>query len=121
MKAIALFLLVALAACTTMSVSPDKEALCGPRPTEEQAMSAVQTYVERVGLRDPSSAQVRNIRVEGPMRWIKGLVQGGGYNYGWQIAFEINAKNSFGGYVGFRTKYILLMPNGMTYWWMEND
>jgi len=91
-KAIAVFLLVALVACTTMSVSPDKEALCGPRPTEEQARRAVQGYVERVGLKDPSSAQVRDIRVEGPMSWYKGLIQGGGYSYGWQIAFELNAR-----------------------------
>jgi len=75
-----------------MSVSPDKEALCGPRPTEEQARRAVQGYVERVGLKDPSSAQVRDIRVEGPMSWYKGLIQGGGYSYGWQIAFELNAR-----------------------------
>lgn len=119
MKVIAVFSLVALAACTTVSVSPDKEALCGPRPTQEEARRAVQTYVESVGLKDPSSAQVRDIRVEGPMSWYKGLVQGGGYNYGWQIAFELNAKNSFGAYVGFTTKRILLMPDGKTYFYME--
>lgn len=119
MKVIVVFLLVVLTGCTTMSVKPDELALCGPRPTDEQAWASVQTYIENVGFYDPGSAQVRNIRVEGPMSWYKGLAGGGGYNYGWQIAFEVNAKNVYGGYVGFKTKRILLMPDGKTYFRKE--
>ncbi len=120
-KVVAVVASAMLSACTTASVSPDKEALCGPRPTEEQARSAVQAYVERVGLKDPNSAQVRDIRVEGRMSWYNGLLNGGGYSYGLQIAFELNAKNSFGAYVGFRTRHILRTPDGMTRWRAEID
>lgn len=116
-KTIAVLALVALSACTTAAVGPDKEALCGPRPTELQARNAVQVYVDRVGLKDPSSAQVRDLRIEECTSWYMGLFKGGGYFYGWQIAFELNAKNRFGAsYLGFQTRRILLTPDGMTHW-----
>lgn len=113
-RILAIFALLMLTACTT--VSPDQKSLCGLRPTEEQAKNAVQVYINQGGLKDPSSAQIRNIRIENPTRYYKGLINGGGYNYGWQIAFEYNAKNSFGGYVGYKVKRILRTPNGMIYW-----
>lgn len=110
----AIFALLTMTACTT--VPPDLISLCGTRPTDEQAEAAVQKYINTAGLKDPSSAQVRNIRIENPTRYYKGLINGGGYDYGWQIAFEYNAKNSFGGYVGYKVKRILRTANGMIYW-----
>lgn len=122
---IAALALVALSACTTAAVGPDKEALCGPRPTELQARNAVQVYVDRAGLEDPSSAQVRDLRIEDCTSWHKGLFKGegyrygwgGGYYYGWQIAFEFNTKYRAGAsYIGFQTRRILLTPDGGTHW-----
>jgi hypothetical protein len=86
---------------------------CGPRPTMAQAEWGVQYFVQNVGLKDPSSAQVRNIQI---------VKQTGQYNihgniYGWLVTFELNAKNSFGAYVGFRTKEIIMMSGGTRVWY----
>lgn len=54
----------------------------------------------RSSLKDPGSAQVENLR--GPSRvTMKGSMLGPP-QYGWGICANVNAKNSFGGYVGFR-------------------
>ena len=116
---IATVLLAITAGCTTLSVGPEEESLCGPRPSEAQARDAVQVYIDRVGLKDPSSAQVRDVRVADSAKWYKGLINGGGYNYGWEISFQLNAKNSFGAYIGFKDRKVLLAPGGMVQWRME--
>lgn len=115
-KLLIVFWLLTLAACTTLPVKPEDEARCGPMPTYAEAQNSVQAYVDGVGLKDPSSAQVRNIRVVGPTSWYNGLINGGGYSYGWQITFDLNAKNSFGAYVGFSTREILRLPDGTVRW-----
>lgn len=124
-KTIAIVALLALSACTSAAVGPDKDALCGARPSQMQARNAVKVYVARAGLEDPSSAQVRNVRIEGCTSWRKGLFKGGGYYYGWggghyygwQIAFELNARYRVGGsYTGFLARRILLTPDGATHW-----
>ena len=112
-------LLAALVGCSTV-LSQNDEALCGPRPTEEQAKTAVQVYIDGVHLKDPGAAQVKDIVVGGTAKWYKGLVNGGGYNYGWQISFQLNAKNSYGGYVGVQPRSILLCGGGRVYWSLES-
>ena len=114
-KLMGLMLLAAFTGCTTM-VSQNDEALCGPRPTGEQAENAVKVYVDGVGLKDPGAAQVKDIVIVGKAKWYKGLVNGGGYNYGWEISFQLNGKNSYGGYVGFQPRKILLCDGGRVYW-----
>lgn len=122
-KASSLFalLLVVSSACSSIPMDPEDVAQCGPRPTDAQASAAVQVFVDRGGLKDPSSAQVRDIRIESRMSWFNGLVNGGGYTYGWQVAFELNAKNSFGAYVGFKTRHVLVVMDGSTRWKYEPD
>lgn len=120
-KLLIVFWLLTLSACTTLPVKPEDEARCGPMPTFTEAQNSVQTYVDGVGLKDPSSAQVRNIRVVGPTSWYNGLINGGGYSYGWRIVFDLNAKNSFGAYVGFKTREILRLPDGTVRWRMVID
>lgn len=124
-KTMAVLALVGLSACTAAAVGPEKEALCGPRPTQLRARNAVKVYVDRAGLEDPSSAQVKDIRIEDCASWHKGLIKGGGYYYGWgggyyygwQIAFELNARYRAGGsFTGFQTRRILLTPDGATHW-----
>jgi hypothetical protein len=92
---------------------------CGPEPTPDQVQDAINIWVRNAGLKDPSSAQIQNVRVIGRSGMYKGLVNGGGHEYGWMIEFQVNAKNSFGGYVGFRTRHVLRMPNGRAMWQME--
>jgi hypothetical protein len=125
-KTIAGLALIALSACTSAAVGPDKEeALCGARPSHMQAQNAAKVYVDSAGLEDPSSAQVRDVRVEDCTSWHKGLFKGGGYYYGWgrgyyygwQIAFELNTRYRIGGsYTGFRARRILLTPDGAIHW-----
>ncbi|MGH8273152.1 MAG: hypothetical protein ACRES9_02680 [Gammaproteobacteria bacterium] len=109
-----------LAGCTTAGVSQDEMQLCGPRPTQQQTLNAVAAYIQDSDLKDPASAQVKNVRVVGPKKMYKGLVNGGGWSYGWQIVFDLNAKNSFGGYVGYCPVKILREANGKVHWNAES-
>ena len=94
---------------------------CGPEPSQVQIEAAVQTWVQSAGLKDPGSAQTRNAWTIGRRGMYNGLINGGGYSYGWMVEFQVNGKNSFGGYVGFRTRHVLLTPDGRTHWQMEMD
>lgn len=107
--------MMALAGCSTV-VNERDQSMCGPRPSEEEAQNAVQVYINGVGLKDPAAAQVKDVTIIGPGKWYKGLVNGGGYNYGWEISFQLNGKNSYGGYVGFQPRKILLCQGGRVYW-----
>lgn len=115
-KYLVFIVLILVTSCTTINVKPEEEYLCGPAPTYEQAQNAIKTFIERSGLKDPNSAQIRDIRIGERSAWVKGLINGGGYNYGWTIKFEINAKNSFGAYVGFTRREVLLQPDGLVRW-----
>ena len=61
----------------------------------------MQSYVAAVPWKDPASVQVRNVRLQGCGSHWRGLINGGGYLVGREIDFEVNAKNSYGGYTGF--------------------
>jgi hypothetical protein len=72
----------------------------------------VQVYVAENDWKDPGSVQVRNIRLLGCV-----AERIGGERYvGWNIYLEVNAKNSYGGYIGFEGRYILRAINGTTHW-----
>ena len=78
-------------------------------------MVDVQTYC-REGLNDPGAALFRNVTVSGPTRSYKGLVNGGGYIYGWRVIFEVNGKNSYGGYTGWQAHSLMATPDGKIHW-----
>jgi hypothetical protein len=121
LKNFLLVMAILLVGCTTMTVSDVDEAKCGPRPTEDQMQSAVHAYVEAAGFKDAESVRIQKVRIEKAAAWYRGVVNGGGYTYGWQIAFEVNAKNGFGAYVGYRSEHILRMPDGMVRWGMVHN
>ncbi len=83
-------------------------ASCGPPPTPVQVtpVAASQSTLAAarsaltVSFKDPSSAQFRNERV---YRLATG---------GTAICGEVNGKNSFGAYIGFKHYYVRLNPNG---------
>lgn len=78
----------------------------GPRPNDVQGLIA--EFLRPV-LKDPQSAQVE--RVTGPsMVMARNSVLGPGF-YGWGICFHVNAKNSYGGYVGFK-RYVIVVRDG---------
>lgn len=104
-------------ACTpitsTATIPPGVD--CGPEPTKAQVVGAIRSWVNNVGLKDPASAQIKGIRLVGQRGWSNAL-EGGKSAYGWEIEFQANSKNSYGGYVGFRTRTILLTPDGQIHW-----
>lgn len=95
---------ILLTSCATVSREEAATADFGPYPAnyEEQ----VKHFFNQT-LKDPYSAVYR---IGTPRKGVatKGLIFGGGKVYGWIMPVGVNAKNSFGGYVGERTCYILL-------------
>jgi hypothetical protein len=67
-------------------------------------------------LKDPFTAVVQNVQIIGPGSSYRGLVKGGGYDLGWKIVFEVNAKNSDSGYTGFQVQEVLAGPDGKGHW-----
>lgn len=121
MKLLALAVLL-LVGCTPITVTPDHLANCGPRPTPEQAEAAAKEVVQHFGsfylggdLKDPDSALVRGVEVLQPAASYRGLGPSSGMIYGWGIRFEVNAKNSSGGYVGYEGYRFLRGADGRNY------
>ncbi|OCG06579.1 hypothetical protein A9G13_09935 [Gilliamella sp. wkB178] len=101
---IIIFAFCLLGCVSTPSAKDLATADFGNKPVnyEENIKSIVGT-----NLKDPFSAQYkfdepRKGYVEG------GLMQNFELQYGWVIPVHVNAKNSFGAYVGFKTKYFLI-------------
>lgn len=98
----ALVAAVLLPGCAT-TVANWKAMDPGPKPDYETAKSQASELLSGL-LKDPESAQFKNWTP-----FYKML-----YNYGplaapeplWGLCVDLNAKNSFGGYVGFKTYYI---------------
>lgn len=90
---------VLLAACATAPIEP---SAIDYGATPVHYMDAVHRYFTQT-LKDPASAQYQDVAP--PERgYIKnGLLYGGGKTYGWLVNVTVNAKNSYGAYVGFRT------------------
>lgn len=85
---------VLIAACAP-SARELRDAAYGPRPSDEEAQRIVRAYFD-ARLKDPYSA-----------RWAFTfpLIRGGWYflagrDFGWVQCGTINAKNSYGGYIG---------------------
>jgi len=95
-----------------------KESECGPVPSMSQAESAVDAWVQRSGLKDPSSAMVRDIQIGQCGGIQNGILNGGEWRYGWIIVFDVNAKNSYGGYTGYKRRYIIW--NAGRSWWLNS-
>lgn len=112
---LAAFVLLLLAGCARGGIAPDQEPLCGPRPTDEQAQKSVQIYLQQSGLNDPSGAKIRQVRVVKRAAWYNGVVNGGGYTYGWLIDFELNARNAYGAYIGFKPREFLRSADGLNH------
>lgn len=77
--------------------------------TEADAKAKAQVWMRGV-LKDPMSAQYEWETFE--RGWVsKGLLYGGGYLYGYRLNGRVNARNSFGGYVGPR-RYLFMLRDG---------
>jgi len=113
MKYILLVIVLFITGCVTTQELTD--ARCGPVPTMSQAEWGVNYFVQNIGLKDPSSAQVRNIQIGQK----HGKVNIHGNIYGWLVTFELNAKNSYGAYVGYKRKEIIMMDGGTRVWYNQ--
>lgn len=117
MKKLLAFALTLLIGCAS-APQPTPEN-CGPDLTQADIQGSVQTYIANINWKDPDSVQVRNIRVQPCSSHWKGLIAGGGYMVGREIVFEVNAKNSYGGYTGYQLKSIVRTPDGKVHWTPE--
>ena len=64
-------------------------------------------------LKDPLAAQFRNDSTCEKGTWSASFVKGG-IEYGWIQTGEVNGKNAFGGYVGFKP-YKVIIRDGIVY------
>jgi hypothetical protein len=108
-----------LSGCATAPATPQEQSRCGQQPTEAEIADSVQVYIKNIGWKDPDSVHVQNIRMKGCSSSWNGLINGGGHTIGWEIDFEVNAKNSYGGYTGFEPKSIMRTSDGIVHWSLE--
>lgn len=88
---------------------------CASMPTQQELASAdygeypysyeqiIKSYLEQ-RLKDPYSAEYRHIK--GPEKRWAGFF--GRSNYGYSVCYKINAKNSFGGFTGYKTHNFMI-------------
>jgi hypothetical protein len=105
-----------LGGCATAPMTAQEQARCGPRPTQDEIASSVQAYISHVNWKDPDSVHVQNVRMHECRFMWNGLINGGGHTVGWEIDFDLNAKNSYGGYTGFQLKSIIRTADGLIHW-----
>jgi hypothetical protein len=103
-------------------------ASCASGPTKSQLenadygreMSSVEcvSIAESIissGLKDPSSAQFKHGRLfKG--HWNSVPILGMGVVFGWIQQGEVNGKNSYGGYVGFKSYQVLIKDGKAVRW-----
>lgn len=92
------------------------QADAGDRPGDVKAL--IQAHL-RTALKDPASAQVEEI--VGPAFLSVKASFLGPEAYGWATCFRVNAKNSYGGYVGFHPMVILWRDGSLIRSWGNGD
>lgn len=106
MKIALIFIAAALTACTTAPTGQGGKPLtladAGPKPAD--AMAIAKAAMLPI-LKDPESARFQLIRPARPVVTGDSIFHKGGA--GWEICVNVNAKNSYGGYTGNRTTYLL--------------
>lgn len=95
---LSVFLSITLSSC---AVTPEQMSQLdfGKEPTKETYTKIVKEYLEGV-IKDPESLKIYEIT---PPRPIAYKVTFTDIEYGWFVCAIINAKNSYGGYVGKRS------------------
>lgn len=113
MKIALIFIAAALTACTTAPTGQGGKLLtladAGPKPADAIAIAKAAMLPI---LKDPESARFQLIRPARPVVTGDSIFHKGGA--GWEICVNVNAKNSYGGYTGYRTTYILWNSGRMT-------
>lgn len=109
------------AATTPPTPEEQQAAYYGKVISQEEAEQIVKTYVES-RLKDSSSAQYAGFTQVEKGYLKSGLIYGGNVYYGYRINVNVNAKNSYGGYVGFQP-YVFVLRDGrvITAWTTKTD
>jgi len=105
------FFILTLAGCATSPPTQEQlESADYGAPISQQDAKRQATEFFQSHLRDPGSAQYRWGDVE--RGWQRHApIHGGRIVYGYTLEVDVNAKNAFGGYVGFR-KYRFTFRDG---------
>lgn len=108
-KLLCLISLSVLAGCVSNPTSMEiNNGDYGAAPSKELYEAKIKSYQEQ-RLKDPDSAKYRFS--EPHKGWCK---FDGKVNYGWIVDYTLNAKNSFGGYVGQKPQFAFV-KNGTAY------
>ena len=105
---------IAISCAVPFRGGPSQEELdaadCGPIPVDFEA--TIKTWMSK-NLKDPFSAQIDEIGKPAKGWWgnTGALLVSRDINFGWCVSAKINAKNSYGGYVGWR-RYDFYFRNG---------
>lgn len=106
-RALIIAALLALTACQAVPPAPTDAQMAranfGAPPTDHVAI--VKAYYGAT-LKDPGSAQYRTIT--DPVQFWLGVRGTQAGVYGYLVCATVNAKNSYGGYVGFKTDALLI-------------
>ena len=101
-----------LGACASLappSAEEIEKADYGILMSQENAQITAQAFLDK-HLKDPRSAQYE--WGESYKAWLRrGIIHGGGKIFGYRLDVDVNAKNSYGGYTGFK-KYVFMFYNG---------
>lgn len=114
-----LFVLPFLAACAS---GPTPEQFSTANYGREIPAAECVSVAERVianSLKDPSSAQFRHAQCYQGY-WGSAPILGMGVQFGWIQIGEVNGKNSYGGYVGFRPYKVLIRDGEAIRYCMSN-
>lgn len=106
----------AITGCVQAPIAQPASALRPPTPmtsppSDSEALAALQAHLGRT-LKDPDS--IKQFRVLTSPAWA--TWRGTGYwansmDGGWLVCYELNAKNSYGGYTGLRTEGVVFHVN----------
>ncbi|HMS26260.1 MAG TPA: hypothetical protein PKC80_02675 [Burkholderiaceae bacterium] len=112
---VAAFVMLAIFSGCAVVTPPSQEQMLsadyGPIPTEDQIQRGIVSYLEP-RLKDPDSALTKNItKPKKGYLTLTSIAAGSSYTYGWIVHFEVNAKNSYGGYVGYK-EYSVVFRDG---------
>ena len=75
----------------------------GKPPSVQEAKRIVEEYISKT-FKDPNS--VKDLRIKKPIQAHSADAFGNPRDVRWEICFEANAKNSYGGYTGLQTSVI---------------
>jgi hypothetical protein len=116
LRQIGLSLLFAYAFCGCVSTpTPDEVAKMDYGQPPINYSASITNFVGST-LKDPDSAEYRNFSVPKKGGYQCGLIGGFKQYRGWKVFVEVNAKNSYGGYIGYQSYIFLFQGENIVAW-----